>query len=533
MEMIQSVMNQYSEVEAIVECSARALRNISEVFFYAQKAVLHPSGPLYCPEEKQLKPECVRALTRVFRICDLDNDGLLNDTELNFFQRTCYRIPLAPSTVEDVKNVVRRNVQNGIGGNSLTLEGFLFLHTLFVQRGRHETTWTALRKFGYNDNLELSNDFLYPPLKVPMDCTTELNHYAYLFLQALFEKHDRNRDQALRPEQLHSIFAIFPFMPWGPDVLGTVTTNDNGWITQQGFLAQWTLTAYLDVYRCLEYLGHLGYHLVTDSPTQASAITVTRKKKIDLQKKQTQRNVFLCNLFGFKGVGKSAFLQAFLGKNLIKYLQMKEEMGSHYAINTVPVYGQDKYLLLHEIGTESEFLSSRDLHCDVACFLYDTSNPISFEHCANIIRQHFVDSQVPCVVVATKSDLQEVKQYYCLQPSAFCRKYRLPLPVVYSCQTTGTPSTDIFLKLATVAVYPHSQLDCLCNCNKCTLCTCQNILRLGALRDLRARLLAALQIRNDRLANTHPSSLWLRATLGAALCAILSFGVIRILLRRS
>lgn len=44
---------------------------------------------------------------------------------------------------------------------------------------------------------------------------------------------------------------------------------------------------------------------------------VTRAKKIDLQKKQTQRSVFRCNVFGDVGSGKSGFLQAFLGRNLM------------------------------------------------------------------------------------------------------------------------------------------------------------------------------------------------------------------------
>lgn len=40
--------------------------------------------------------------------------------------------------------------------------GFLFLNTLFIQRGRHETTWTILRRFGYSDSLELTPDYLFP-----------------------------------------------------------------------------------------------------------------------------------------------------------------------------------------------------------------------------------------------------------------------------------------------------------------------------------------------------------------------------------
>lgn len=43
---------------------------------------------------------------------------------------------------------------------------------------------------------------------------------------------------------------------------------------------------------------------------------VTRNKRIDLQKKQTQRSVFRCNVLGARGSGKSGFMQAFLGRNL-------------------------------------------------------------------------------------------------------------------------------------------------------------------------------------------------------------------------
>lgn len=93
------------------QCSAKNLRNISELFYYAQKAVLHPTAPLYDPEAKQvgsrlwgggqggggagpalsrlslqLRPACVRALTRIFRLSDQDLDQALSDEELNAFQ---------------------------------------------------------------------------------------------------------------------------------------------------------------------------------------------------------------------------------------------------------------------------------------------------------------------------------------------------------------------------------------------------------------------------------------------------------------
>jgi hypothetical protein len=35
----------------------------------------------------------------------------------------------------------------GIVNNGLSLPGFLFLHALFIERGRLETTWAVLRRW--------------------------------------------------------------------------------------------------------------------------------------------------------------------------------------------------------------------------------------------------------------------------------------------------------------------------------------------------------------------------------------------------
>ena len=62
---------------------------------------------------------------------------------------------LESGTLDSLKAVVVKNATDGIveekgasSGSGLTLKGFLVLNGLFIQRGRHETTWTILRKFG-------------------------------------------------------------------------------------------------------------------------------------------------------------------------------------------------------------------------------------------------------------------------------------------------------------------------------------------------------------------------------------------------
>lgn len=55
MDLALPIMNDYEEIETCVECSARNLKNISEMFYFAQKAVLHPSAPLWNYSEKDVK----------------------------------------------------------------------------------------------------------------------------------------------------------------------------------------------------------------------------------------------------------------------------------------------------------------------------------------------------------------------------------------------------------------------------------------------------------------------------------------------
>lgn len=51
---VLGIMEDFPEVESCVECSAKTLHNISEMFYYAQKAVLHPAAPLYSMEEQDV-----------------------------------------------------------------------------------------------------------------------------------------------------------------------------------------------------------------------------------------------------------------------------------------------------------------------------------------------------------------------------------------------------------------------------------------------------------------------------------------------
>ncbi|MQL95443.1 hypothetical protein Taro_028116, partial [Colocasia esculenta] len=85
-QVVSPIMQQFREIETCIECSALKQIQVPEVFYYAQKAVLHPTAPLFDQETQSLKPRCIRALKRIFILCDHDRDGALSDSELNDFQ---------------------------------------------------------------------------------------------------------------------------------------------------------------------------------------------------------------------------------------------------------------------------------------------------------------------------------------------------------------------------------------------------------------------------------------------------------------
>ncbi|KRG00068.1 uncharacterized protein Dwil_GK13082, isoform B [Drosophila willistoni] len=452
---VLAIMEDYPEIESCVECSAKTLHNISEMFYYAQKAVLHPTSPLYIMEEQDLTPACKKSLKRIFQICDIDGDNRLNDYELNLFQRRCFNTPLQPQILDEVKSVIQKNVPDGIANDAVTLKGFLFLHCLFIQRGRNETTWAVLRRFGYNDRLEMCQEYLRPPLKIPPGSSTELSHRGQQFLIAVFERYDRDCDGALSPEEHKMLFSTCPSSPWSysMDIRKSCPTNDAGWVTLHGWLCRWTLMTLIDVVKTMEYLAYLGFN-VHENDSQLAAIHVTRERRIDLAKRQSSRSVYKCHVIGPKASGKTGLCRGFLVEDMSKLIGKEFKTNIVHCINAVQVYGQEKHLILRDIDVRHALdpLQPQEVNCDVACLVYDASNPRSFEYVARIYIKYYAESKIPVMIVGSKSDVDERRQDYLMQPSEFCEKYKLLPPHLFSLKTN---KKELYTKLATMAAFPH------------------------------------------------------------------------------
>ncbi|KQK12537.1 mitochondrial Rho GTPase 1 [Brachypodium distachyon] len=404
------IMQSFREIETCIECSALRQIQVPEVFYYAQKAVLHPTAPLFDQEAQSLKPRCVRALKRIFILCDHDRDGALSDVELNDFQVRCFSAPLQPTEISGVKRVVQEKMPEGVNENGLTLTGFLFLHALFIEKGRLETTWTVLRKFGYDNEIKLRDDFIPTPMKRAPDQTLEFTNEVVEYLRGIFNMFDVDNDGALLPSELEDLFSTAPENPWSSDLYkDCAEKNVLGGLSLEGFLSKWALMTLIDPANTFANLVYVGY-----SGDFNSAFTVTRKRRVDRKKQLTQRNVFQCFVFGPKGSGKTALLQSFLGRQPSDAQPTNSE---RFAANTVELSdGSRKTLILREIpeGDVRSLLTNKEslAPCDVALFVYDSCDEFSWQRARDLLVQVATHGEntgyeVPCLIVAAKDDLDQ------------------------------------------------------------------------------------------------------------------------------
>lgn len=456
------VMAEFKEIDSCIRTSAREHHNVNEVFFLCQKAVTDPIAPLFDSKESNLKLACVSALERIFHLCDHDQDGFLNDSEIHAFQTKCFGKPLDPSDLENIKFTISKHSTTSVTPKGITQAGFVLLNRLFAEKGRHETIWIILRKFHYTDSLSLHPTYLTPKFDIPSTSTVELSPAGYRFFVDLFLLHDADNDGGLSPSELTSLFAPTPGLPetWSetPTFPSSTVRNDSGNITLQGWLAQWSLTTFFFPRTTLAYLAHLGYDPPGASTTSALQLTKPRPRPTSKKPPKTDRTVLLAYLLGPPGSGKSSLLDSFLSRPHSPTYH--PTIKPRTAVNTVELPGgKQVHLILQELGElEPAVLENppKLSLADTLVFAYDSSDPDSFAYIPALFAQHPHLAASPAVYVALKADADRTVQRGEVQPETWTEAQGVGKPVHVS--VTWGSIGEVFVRIAEAGVWPAMAL---------------------------------------------------------------------------
>lgn len=128
-----TVLNNFPFVLLSMTCSAANLENVDDVFKFAEQFVTYPLHPIYDLTLHEFTPACRRALRRIFRIFDADNDNLLDDYELCELHLKCFDVePISDGELKDMKQLISGRVTGGLLRNCFTFEGKPYTHTITI-----------------------------------------------------------------------------------------------------------------------------------------------------------------------------------------------------------------------------------------------------------------------------------------------------------------------------------------------------------------------------------------------------------------
>jgi Ras family protein T1 len=452
------VMAEFKEIDSCIRTSAREHHNVNEVFFLCQKAVTHPIAPLFDSKEGNLKPGAVAALKRIFYLSDKDQDGYLNDEEMNAFQAKCFEKPLSKDDLDNIKQSISKTSPNSEIEKGIDQKGFIHLNKLYAEKGRHETIWIILRKYHYTDSLSLKDSFLHPKLEIPEFASAELSPAGYRFFVDLFLLFDKDNDGGLNDSELQALFAPTPGLPslWVDSSFPSSTVrNEAGYITLQGWLAQWSMTTFVSPTTTLSYLAYLGFEPAT-GPREATALAlkITKPRKRRRKPGRVERNAVLCYVVGAGSSGKSSLLDAFLNRPFDSLY--RPTLKPRTAVNSVELPGGKQcYLILEELGElESAILDNQAKldACDLICYTYDSSDPDSFSHIVALREKHPQLDELPAIYTALKADQDKTMQRSEMQPDEYTVNLNMSSPLHVS--VTWNSISELFVTLAETATNP-------------------------------------------------------------------------------
>lgn len=462
------ILKEFKEVETCIKASAKSKVNVNQAFYLCQRAITHPVAPLFDARIGELKPLAVLALKRVFLLCDKDQDKFLNDEEIMALQKKSFGKSIDVNELNFIKQTLLdmstpsqeyANYTLFVLGKGITKDGFLVLNKIYAEKGRHETTWGILRAFHYTDSLSINDKVLYPKIDIPDTASIELSPVGYRFLVDLFLRFDKDNDGGLNEEELNFLMKSTPGLPklWSETSFPFSTVvNNQGFITLQGWLAQWSMTTFLDYKTTTEYLVYLGFE---KDAKLALQITKSRKKRRRNGKFYralvTDRKVFNCFVVGKPNSGKSSLLESFLGRSFTDVYS--PTIRPRIAVNSLELKGgKQYYLILQELGEQEPAILENRLkmkECDVLCLIYDSSDPESFSYLVDIISKYKHLEELPVVFVALKADLDKQQQRCHIQPDDFTEQLYVDHPLHIS-STWPSSLNELFIKLTEAALEP-------------------------------------------------------------------------------
>eukprot|EP01129_Flabellula_baltica_P017668 TRINITY_DN9871_c0_g1_i1.p1 TRINITY_DN9871_c0_g1~~TRINITY_DN9871_c0_g1_i1.p1 ORF type:complete len:361 (-),score=88.02 TRINITY_DN9871_c0_g1_i1:15-1070(-) len=166
-ERIESLLDNIEksqEIDHVLLCSATSYESVEEAIWIAAKSSIYPTKNIcvYTNRAQTITftPQFETVAKNIFDQCDKDEDGILSIDELNDFCAFAFDSVLKEGAIKTIVKQIEKASASDVVEGGLSFEGFRSFFTLLLKKGRTETVWTVLKRFGYNENMEVKENFV-------------------------------------------------------------------------------------------------------------------------------------------------------------------------------------------------------------------------------------------------------------------------------------------------------------------------------------------------------------------------------------
>eukprot|EP01094_Clydonella_sp_ATCC50884_P021887 TRINITY_DN4911_c0_g1_i2.p1 TRINITY_DN4911_c0_g1~~TRINITY_DN4911_c0_g1_i2.p1 ORF type:complete len:533 (+),score=48.59 TRINITY_DN4911_c0_g1_i2:89-1600(+) len=355
------IIRRHKQVDTAFQCSATDLYLVCSVMRRASEVALYPVEPLYNSKKKQPRNEFLWALSYIFKVCDVDNDGILSNEEWEDWE----------AYVRDPSSGVMQALRGAItaGGaacfddkNGVKMAGFHGAHLCMLTNGQIRQVWRILHMFGFylrKGTLGFSNNFL-GRTRVKSRPGASLSPAAVEFLTDFFHRRSHGGvicqsvldDFIGRKDGIHDLMAHVCSVPHR-------NQHSLRAFSLPSFLSLWQCYACEHPRGCMACLARMGFQFHHKCISIASALITAKRRPHEQRRRGSpvpSRAIFKCALVGSEGVGKRSILQRFLECGESDHVMSTKAVG--------PISkGSDQYLIVR--GQLNLLFSPCSSSCDL------------------------------------------------------------------------------------------------------------------------------------------------------------------------
>lgn len=195
---------------------------------------------------------------------DKDMDGRLSDLEMSNLQEIVFSSNLSDEDLRGIKDIIKEELRDISNERGVTLEGFIIVNRRMIEMMKIKNCWIILKKFGFNENLDLSeSSFSDKLLGLESGKSVELGNDAMQFLRKVFCLFSAN-GLSLSLKEINDIF--FPIDDQFiqnfdyESLLVTEYDSIQGLlIPLQSWILFWAYLTHEDYAKAFRYLKYIGY----------------------------------------------------------------------------------------------------------------------------------------------------------------------------------------------------------------------------------------------------------------------------------